>query len=131
AIDGRRLTDLLVDLDTAIRLRERFGGAVQTTLGRIGGRAVGVVASHSLVAAGAIGADAAAKLGDFVEFCDEFGLPVIYLTDVPGLLAGPAAERTGVNKQSIRPYNAQARSRGAHLAVVIRRGFGQGLVVMG
>lgn len=131
AIDGRRLTDLLLDRGSSIRLRERLGGAVQTTLGRMGGRSVGIVASHSMVNAAAIDAPAAAKLGDFIEFCDTFRLPVIYLTDVPGLMAGPAAERTAVNRHSIRPYNAQARSRTPHLTVIVRRGFGQGLVVMG
>lgn len=131
AIDGRRLTDLVLDTDSGIRLRERYGGAVQTALGRIGGRTVGIAASHSMVNAGAIDADAAMKLGDFLEFCEKFTVPIIYLTDVPGLMAGPSAERTAVNRKSVRPYNVQARSVTPHLTVFIRRGFGQGMVLMG
>lgn len=131
AIDGRRLTDLVLDPDSGLRLRERYGGAIQTTLGRLGGRTVGIVASHSMVNAGAIDADAAMKLGDFLELCEKFTVPVIYLTDVPGLMAGPSAERTAVNRKSVRPYNVQARSTAPHLTVFIRRGFGQGMVLMG
>lgn len=131
AIDGRRITDLVLDPVSGFRLRERYGGAVQTTLGRLGGRSVGIVASHSMVNAGAIDADAAMKLGDFLELCEKFAVPVVYLTDVPGLMAGPFAERTAVNRKSVRPYNMQARSSLPHLTVFIRRGFGQGMVLMG
>jgi acetyl-CoA carboxylase carboxyltransferase component len=131
AIDGRRLTELIADEGTVLRLRERFGGALQTSLGRIGGRTVGFIASHSMVNAGAIDSPASDKFARFVQTCDTFGLPIVYLADVPGLLAGQVAEQTAMNRHSTRPYFAQVYSRVPQLTVVVRRAYGQGMVVMG
>jgi acetyl-CoA carboxylase carboxyltransferase component len=131
AIDGRRLTDLVADPGTALRLRERFGGSLQTSLARVGGRAVGIIASHSMVNAGAIDSPASDKFARFLTLCDTFGLPLVYLTDVPGLLAGPVAEQTAMNRHSTRPYFVQTHSRVPQLVVVARRAYGQGMVVMG
>ena len=131
AIDGRRLTELLADSGTVLRLRERFGGALQTALGRIGGRTVGFIASHSMVNAGAIDSPASDKFARFVQMCDTFGVPLVYLADVPGLLAGQVAETTAMNRHSTRPYFAQVYSRAPQLTVVVRRAYGQGMVVMG
>ena len=131
AIDGRRLTDLVVDAGTALRVRERFGGSLQTSLGRVGGRAVGLIATHSMVGAGTIDSPAADKFAHFVHICDTFGLPIIYLTDVPGLLAGPAAEHMGINRHATRPYFAQVHSRVPQLTVQVRRAYGQGMILMG
>ena len=131
AIDGRRLTELLADSGTVLRLRERFGGALQISLGRIGGRTVGFIASHSMVNAGAIDSPASDKFFRFVEMCDTFGIPLVYLADVPGLLAGRVAEQTAMNRHSTRPYFAQVFSRIPQLTVVVRRAYGQGMVVMG
>jgi acetyl-CoA carboxylase carboxyltransferase component len=131
AMDGRRLIGLVLDPESELRLRERFGGALQTSLGRVGGRAVGVIASHSMVNAAAIDSPASDKLVRFLRLCDIFGLPVVYLTDVPGLFSGPVAEQTAMNRHSTRPYFAQVHSRVPQLAVIVRRAYGQGMIVMG
>jgi acetyl-CoA carboxylase carboxyltransferase component len=131
AIDARKLMRLLCDPGSVLLLREKFGGNTQTALGRIGGRTVGLVASHSMVGAGAVDSQGSDKLARFLSQCDAFGLPIIYLSDVPGLLAGPQAEQTAMNRHSTRPYFAQVHSRNAHLLVAVRRMYGQGMVVMG
>ncbi|MGE4006791.1 carboxyl transferase domain-containing protein [Pseudonocardia sp.] len=131
AVDGRRLTDLVADPDSVLRLSERFGGSVQTSLARVGGRALGLVASHSMVKAGALDSDASDKLARFIRLCDSFQLPMVYLTDVPGILAGPAAEHSAINRHSARPYFAQVHARISQLTVAVRRAYGQGMVIMG
>jgi len=130
AFDGRRLIELIADPGTSLRLRERFGGSVQTALARIGGRAVGILASHSMVMAGAIDSPASDKMARFESLCDAFGLPLVFLVDTPGLFAGPQAEATAMNRHSTRPYFVMSNARVPVYAVTVRRAYGQGQVVM-
>jgi acetyl-CoA carboxylase carboxyltransferase component len=131
AIDGRRLSELVADQATLLVLRARFGGSVQTSLARIGGRTVGIVASHSMVAAGALDSPASAKLARFLDLCDCFGLPVVQLVDIPGLLVGPPAEGSALIRHSTRPLFTQSNSRVPYLTVVVRRAYGHGASLMG
>ena len=103
AFNAERLVQLLADPGTAIILRPRFGPAMVTAIGRIGGRAVGLAANHPMHVAGAIDSPASDKLTRFVRICDAFGLPLIYLIDTPGLLAGPIGERSAMARHSTRP----------------------------
>ena len=57
---------------------------------------MGIVANQPLVRAGALDPDSLAKEHDFVDLCDTFGLPLVFLHDVPGLMIGSQAERSGI-----------------------------------
>lgn len=131
AIDGRRAMDAILDPGTKVVLLPRYGGSLQIAIGRLDGRAIGVMASHSMVKAGAIDAAASDKMARFTALCHRFDLPIVQMTDVPGLLAGPEAEATAVNRHSTRPFFEQVRATIPHLSVVMRRAYGQGMIVMG
>ncbi|MBM9467601.1 carboxyl transferase domain-containing protein [Nakamurella leprariae] len=131
AIDARKLIELVADAGSVLPLRVRFGGAIQTALARIGGRSVGLMANHSMVGAGAIDSPAADKMHRFQTLCDAAGIPIVQLTDVPGLLAGPQAEQAALNRHSTRPYFSQVHARVPFLSVILRRAYGQGMIIMG
>jgi acetyl-CoA carboxylase carboxyltransferase component len=108
--DVRGVSSGLCDLGEILELRAGFAGNLVTALGRVDGWPVGFVASQPLVLAGAIEAAASDKISRFVQLCDSFGLPVIFLVDSPGFLVGPAAERSALMRHSTRVTYAGSRA---------------------
>ena len=72
-----------------------FGLGMVTALARVEGRPLGIVANNPTHLAGAIDADGADKAARFLQLCDAFDLPVLFLCDTPGIMVGPEAEKTG------------------------------------
>src|SRR5680860_436728 len=129
--DVRPVIGEIVDRDSALEIAPASGRAVVTVLARLGGVPVGVVANQPAVKAGALDADAADKAARFIEVVDSFHLPVVFLADNPGVLAGRVAERAGVLRHAARLFAAQARMAGVKLHVTLRKAYGFGSSVMG
>ena len=98
----KRLISLLVDGGDFFEIAPLYGAAVITALTRVEGKAFGVLANNPNVYGGAMDASASDKLARFVELCDYFHLPVLYLVDVPGFLIGEQAERAGTLRKGAR-----------------------------
>jgi acetyl-CoA carboxylase carboxyltransferase component len=120
----------LVDERDFLEVQPLYGRSLVTGWGRIGGQVVGFVANNPAYGAGAIDAAAAIKATDLIEIADTFGHPVVFLLDNPGVLAGPEAEQGGVLKWGGRMYLAGRRLRTPKISVLMRKGFGFGLVTM-
>jgi acetyl-CoA carboxylase carboxyltransferase component len=130
--DVREIIELLVDVGTVLEAQPAFGRTVVTALARLGGDAVAIVANQPAVKAGAIDADGADKATHFLEVAGAFHLPVVFLADNPGVLAGTVAERSGILRHAARMFAAQARVRSPKLHVTLRKayGFGSSLMAM-
>jgi acetyl-CoA carboxylase carboxyltransferase component len=88
------------------------------------------VANDPSVRAGAVDSPAAIKAAEFLETAGAFGLPVVFLADNPGVMAGTKAERDGILKWAGRMFVAQRRLRGPKLHVTLRKSFGFGASTM-
>jgi acetyl-CoA carboxylase carboxyltransferase component len=134
--DARRPYDMrsvlaeVFDAKTVLEIQPRHGGSLLTAFARLGGHAIGVVANQPAVRAGTIDADAAEKAVRFLGVCDAFHLPVVFLADNPGVLAGTASEQAGILRASARMFAAQHRMRVPKLHVTLRKAFGFGSSVM-
>jgi len=128
--DVRQLIEMLADRGSVLEIQPLFGAAMITSLARLGGRPVAIVANQPQVLAGTIDTKAAEKAAHFLEVADAFHLPVIFLADNPGILAGTAAERSGAIRAASRMYYAQARLRSPKLHVTIRKAYGFGSCLM-
>ena len=95
AYEVREIIDTLFDSDSVLEIRKDFGLGIITSLARIEGIPVGVIANNPSHLGGAIDSDAADKASRFMQLCDAFGLPIISLCDTPGFMVGPEAEKTG------------------------------------
>jgi len=129
--DVRKVIDGIADVGSVLELKAEWGRSLVTSLTRIGGFTVGVVANQPLVMAGAIDAAAAAKAVRFVQLCDAFDIPLLMLCDTPGLHVGPDVEKTGLVRQSARWLIALANSTTMIMTVVLRKGYGLGHYIMG
>ena len=128
--DVRDVIEVLADGGHFLEIQPRYGRSMVVALARLGGRPVGFVANNPAYRGGALEASGAIKAADFIEMCGTFGLPLVYLLDNPGVMAGPRSEREGILKWGGRMYLASRRLKTPKISVLMRKGFGFGLVTM-
>ena len=128
--DMRLAMSQLVDGGGFFQVQPDFGQSIICALARIGGDSVGIVANQPAVIAGSIDTDAADKAAHFIQVCDSFHLPLVFLADNPGVLAGLASERTGVLRAGARMFAAQTRARTVKIHITLRKAYGFGSSVM-
>jgi acetyl-CoA carboxylase carboxyltransferase component len=124
--DIRAVLGGLADTDSVLELRAGFAPGIVTALTRVEGRTVAVVANNPAVAGGAITADAADKAARFLQLCDAFDLPVLFLCDTPGFMVGPEAERTALVRHVSRLFVIGANLDVPVMTVIVRKGYGLG-----
>jgi acetyl-CoA carboxylase carboxyltransferase component len=132
AYEIRRVIEVLVDRGSDQEIEPVYGRTIVTTLARLGGVPVAIVANQPAVKAGSIDADGADKAAHFLGVAAAFHLPVVFLADNPGVLAGSASERAGILRHAARMFAAQARVASPKLHVTLRKayGFGSSLMAM-
>jgi acetyl-CoA carboxylase carboxyltransferase component len=128
--DVRAVIDGLADEGTVLELRRGYGPGIVTSLVRLGGRAVGVLANDPRVLGGAIDAPAADKAARFLQLCDGHDLPVLSLCDTPGFLVGPEAEESAQVRRFSRLFVSGASLTVPLVTVVLRKGYGLGAMAM-
>jgi acetyl-CoA carboxylase carboxyltransferase component len=128
--DVRKVIRAIADDGEFFEVQPYYGKAVATGWARVGGRPVGFVANNPANGAGALTSAGAIKATELIEVADTFGQPVIFLVDNPGVMAGSAAERSGILKWGGRMYLASRRLRTPKISILMRKGFGFGLVTM-
>jgi acetyl-CoA carboxylase carboxyltransferase component len=128
--DVRKVLDALFDEGSVLELRRGFGAGIVTALARVDGRALGVVANHPPHLGGAIDADGADKAARFMQLCDAYELPVLFLCDTPGFMVGPAAEQTATVRHFARMFLTGANLTVPTGTIVLRKGYGLGAQAM-
>ena len=126
----RPLLEMLVDEGSLFEVQPRYGASLITALAFLGGRAVAIVANDPSVRAGAVDSAAAIKAADFIEHTGAFGLPFLFLADNPGVMAGTAAEKSGILKWAGKMYRAQRKLKSPKIHVTLRKAFGFGTSIM-
>jgi acetyl-CoA carboxylase carboxyltransferase component len=120
----------IVDDAELLELKAGWARRIITALARLGGRPAGIVASRPRHFGGVLDADAADKAARFVTRCDAFGLPLVFLQDVPGFMVGPRVEAAGLIRHAATLLDAVANATVPKLTVVLRRAHGAGYHVM-
>ncbi|RYE39937.1 MAG: acyl-CoA carboxylase subunit beta [Hyphomicrobiales bacterium] len=120
----------VVDRASFFELKPGFAPNLVVGFARLEGRAVGIVANQPLYLAGTLDAKACEKGAHFVSVCDAFGLPLVYLVDVPGFLVGSQAEDTALARRSARLLFELGQATVPRVSVVLRKGYGLGYIAM-
>jgi acetyl/propionyl-CoA carboxylase alpha subunit/acetyl-CoA carboxylase carboxyltransferase component len=128
--DIRALIDTLADTGSVLELRRDFGRGMVTVLARIEGRTVGIMANDPMHLGGAIDAPAADKGARFLQLCDAFDVPVLFLCDTPGMMVGPDAEATAQVRRVNRLFVTGANLSVPVFTVVLRKAVGLGALGM-
>jgi acetyl-CoA carboxylase carboxyltransferase component len=128
--DVRAAVEGLADTGSVLELRRGFGAGMVTALARVEGRPLGVVANDPGHLAGAIDADGADKAARFMQLCDAFDLPLLFLCDTPGIMVGPDAEATALVRHASRLFVAGAGLTVPFGTIILRRAYGLGAQTM-
>ena len=129
AYDVHPLITGLLD-EPGIELHPRWAPNVVTTLGRLAGRTVGVIANNPLRLGGCLDATSAEKAARFVRMCDAFGVPLVVVVDVPGYLPGVGQEWDGVVRRGAKLLHAFAEATVPRVTLVTRKAYGGAYIAM-
>ncbi|MBP9231476.1 MAG: carbamoyl-phosphate synthase large subunit [Phenylobacterium sp.] len=128
--DVRKVIELIADEGSVLELRPKFGLAMITAFIRIEGRPVGVFANNPHHIGGAIDADASDKAARFMQLCEAFDIPLLSLSDTPGNMVGPEAEKTGLIRHCSRLFVIGANLTVPIFSVILRKSYGLGAIAM-
>ena len=128
--DMYELIRRIVDDGEWFDMKPQFAKTVITCLARMGGRPVGIVASQPKQLGGILENDSADKAARFVNLCDAFGIPLLFLQDVPGFMVGSKVEQAGIIRHGAKMLYAISRATVPKITVVVRKAYGAGYYVM-
>ncbi len=120
----------LVDEGSFLEVKKLFAGEIITGLARLQGQPVGVLANQPRVKGGVLFVDSADKATRFITLCDAFGLPLVFLSDVPGFMIGSAVEKQGIIRHGAKMISAMAGCSTPRFCVIVRKAYGAGLYAM-
>ncbi len=128
--DVHDVIDGLLDDESFFEVKPLFAAELVTGFGRLDGRTVGVVANNSNVKGGVLFSDSADKAARFIWWCDAFGIPLVYLADVPGFMIGSEVERGGIIRHGAKMVSAVSEATVPQVSVLVRKAYGAGLYAM-
>ena len=128
--DVRAVIETLADTGSVLELRRGFGLGMVTALARIEGRPIGIIANNPMHLAGAIDSDGADKAARFMQLCDAFDIPLLFLCDTPGIMVGPEVEKTALVRHAARMFVTGASLTVPFFTIILRKGYGLGAQAM-
>jgi acetyl-CoA carboxylase carboxyltransferase component len=130
AYDMRRYLRGLVDAGSLFEIHALWARELVVGFARLAGEAVGVVASNPMFKGGVLFVDSADKAARFIQLCDAFNVPLLFLADVPGFMVGTAVERQGIIRHGAKMISAVAEATVPKICVIVRKAYGAGLYAM-
>ena len=128
--DVRKVVGVLADVGSVFEIKPTHAKNIMTAFARLEGRPVGFIANNPLFAAGMLDGNACDKAAHFIAVCDAFGLPLVYLIDVPGFSIGSAAERNRMPRRSAKLVYELGNASVPRVSIVLRKGYGLAYVAM-
>jgi methylmalonyl-CoA decarboxylase subunit alpha len=124
------LIDALVDEGSFLEVHKRWAKEVIVGYARLEGRVVGIVANQPKFKGGVLFVDSADKAARFIWTCNAFGIPLLFLADVPGFMIGTQVERQGIIRHGAKMISAVSEATVPKLSVIVRKAYGAGLYAM-
>ncbi len=128
--DMYKLVRAIVDKGDILDIKPRFARSIITCFARIGGKSVGIVANQPMHLGGILDNDSADKAAHFIQICDAFNVPLVFLQDVPGFMVGSKVEHAGIIRHGAKMLHVMSAATVPKLTVVVRKAYGAGYYVM-
>jgi propionyl-CoA carboxylase beta subunit len=130
AFDMKALIAALVDDGSFLEVHPRWARELVVGYARVDGRVVGIVANQPKQKGGVLFVDSADKAARFIQTCNAFNVPLLFLADVPGFMIGTAVERHGIIRHGAKMISAVSEATVPKISVVVRKAYGAGLYAM-
>lgn len=120
----------LIDEGSFFEIKKLFAPEIITGLARMNGHVVGIIANQPKVKGGVLFVDSADKAARFIQLCDAFSIPLLFLADVPGFMIGTKVEREGIIRHGAKMIAAMSSATVPKISVIVRKAYGAGLYAM-
>ena len=130
AFDMRRYAKGLLDADSFLEVQALWARELTVGFGRLDGEVVGVIGNNSMFKGGVLFVDSADKATRFIQLCDAFNVPLVFLSDVPGFMVGSAVEKQGIIRHGAKMITAVSEATVPKVCVIVRKAYGAGLYAM-
>ena len=128
--DMHDVLDGLLDAESFFEIKPLFAPELVVGFGLLEGGPVGIVANNPMHKGGVLFTDSADKAARFIWLCDAFGVPLIFLADVPGFMIGTQVEREGIIRHGAKMITAVSEATVPKVSVIVRKAYGAGLYAM-
>jgi acetyl-CoA carboxylase carboxyltransferase component len=128
--DMYELIERVVDADSFFEIKKLYAPEIITGLARLEGKPIGVIANQPAVKGGVLFSESANKGARFIELCDSFNIPLLFLADVPGFMIGTDVERNGIIRAGAKMIFAVSEASVPKVSVIVRKAYGAGLYAM-
>ncbi|WP_433299572.1 acyl-CoA carboxylase subunit beta [Actinoplanes sp. CA-030573] len=130
AFDMRRYVKGLVDAGSFFEIQALWARELTIGFARLNGEVIGVIGNNSMFKGGVLFVDSADKATRFIQLCDAFNVPLLFLSDVPGFMVGSAVEKQGIIRHGAKMITAVSEATVPKICVVVRKAYGAGLYAM-
>jgi methylmalonyl-CoA decarboxylase subunit alpha len=130
AFDMRRYVRGIVDAGSLFEIHALWAREIMVGFARLDGQPIGVLANNPMFKGGVLFVDSADKATRFIQLCDAFSLPLLFVADVPGFMVGTAVERQGIIRHGAKMISAVSEATVPKICVIVRKAYGAGLYAM-
>jgi acetyl-CoA carboxylase carboxyltransferase component len=128
--DMYQLIERLIDEGSMCEIKKLFAPEIITCLARLGGQPIGIIANQPRVKGGVLFHDSADKAAKFINLCDAYHIPLLFLADVPGFMIGTNVEKAGIIRHGAKMISAMSEATVPKMTVIVRKAYGAGLYAM-
>jgi acetyl-CoA carboxylase carboxyltransferase component len=128
--DMYELIKRIVDKDSFLEVKKLYAPELIVGFSRIGGKVIGIVANQPIVKGGVLFPESAYKGAKFMQLCDAFNIPLLWLADVPGFMIGTAVEKQGIIRAGARMIFSVSQATVPKVSIIVRKAYGAGLYAM-
>jgi len=130
AYDIRNIIKCIIDKDTFFEVKELYAKEIVTGFARLGGHSIGIVANQPLIKGGVLFVESSDKAARFIQICNAYNIPLLFLADVPGFMVGSKVEKEGMIRAGAKMIHAVSSARVPKISVIVRKAYGAGLYAM-
>ncbi len=128
--DMKLLIEAVIDAGSFHEIHARWAKELTVGFARLNGKPIGIVANQPKQKGGVLFVDSADKAARHISLCDAFGLPILFLADVPGFMIGTKVERDGIIRHGAKMISALSEATVPKISVIVRKAYGAGLYAM-
>ena len=128
--DMKQLVETVVDGGSLLEIHPRWAKEIVVAYARLDGTVIGIVANQPKHKGGVLFGDSADKAARFIQTCNAFNVPLLFLADVPGFMIGTQVEREGIIRHGAKMISAVSEATVPKISVIVRKAYGAGLYAM-
>jgi acetyl-CoA carboxylase carboxyltransferase component len=128
--DMKAVIGMIADVDSFLELQSDYAENLVTGFAMLCGLKIGIVANQPAVMSGVLDVPAAKKFFRFVQFCDAYNIPLLFLTDTPGFMPGVQEEHQNIIGAGARVLHILANSTVPKINIVTGKWIGGAYAAM-